>query len=285
MGREVLMSKWIIQPVAVTAPSRLLADRYRGPMGWRASMTLVCGLLAATAGGVIAQQGRAELNDGNRLYEAGRFSEAHEKYLEALRDAPDQPVALFNDGNALYESEEYVRALEAYRGAIESGDPALAGPAWYNLGNSLYRQQKFQESLEAYKQALRIDPDQVDYKHNLELAIEQLQQQEQDPENEDGDPNEQDQSGNPEDQDEPQDPDSEEEDQDDGEEEESDDPQETPEPEESPDEEPESGQPEPEPGEMTPEEAERLLQGVQEDPGEVNRRLPPLRGRRPMKPW
>jgi hypothetical protein len=36
---------------------------------------------------------------------------------------------------------------------------------------------------------------------------------------------------------------------------------------------------------MTEEEAERLLQGVQEDPGEVNRRQPPLRGRRPRKPW
>jgi hypothetical protein len=36
---------------------------------------------------------------------------------------------------------------------------------------------------------------------------------------------------------------------------------------------------------MTQEEAERLLQGVQEDPGEVNRRQAPLRGRRPSKPW
>jgi hypothetical protein len=36
---------------------------------------------------------------------------------------------------------------------------------------------------------------------------------------------------------------------------------------------------------MTQEEAERLLQGVQEDPDEVNRRQPPFRGRRPTKPW
>ena len=57
-------------------------------------------IIAALPGGVAAQRGRAELNDGNRLYAEGRFGEAHEKYLEALRDAPDLPLALFNDGNA-----------------------------------------------------------------------------------------------------------------------------------------------------------------------------------------
>ena len=96
-------------------------------------------------------------------------------------------------GTRLYQSEEYVRALDAYRGAIESGDPALAAPAWYNLGNGLYRQQRFQESAEAYKQALRIDPGEIDYKHNLELALEQqLQQPDQDPQSEDGDESQQD---------------------------------------------------------------------------------------------
>ena len=82
-------------------------------------------LVAVLPTSAAAQRGRTELNDGNRLYEEGRFPEAHEKYLEALRDAPDLPTALFNDGNALYESEEYVRALDAYLGAIGSGDPAL----------------------------------------------------------------------------------------------------------------------------------------------------------------
>ena len=97
-------------------------------MRWGAVLAVACAcavvLITTLPGGVAAQRGRAELNDGNRLYEEGRFPEAHEKYLEALRDAPDLPLALFNDGNALYQSAEYVRALDAYRRAIESGDPA-----------------------------------------------------------------------------------------------------------------------------------------------------------------
>lgn len=226
-------------------------------------------LLGALPSGVAAQRGRAELNDGNRLYEEGRFPEAHEKYLEALRDAPDLPLALFNDGNALYQSEEYVRASDAYLGAIESGDPALAAPAWYNIGNALYRQQRFQESAEAYKEALRLDPGEIDYKHNLELALEQqLEQPEQDPQSEDGDADQEQENQDGEPNQEPQD---QEEEQDEENQEQ--------------DQEQQQEQPEPASGEMTREEAERLLQGVQEDPGEVNRRQAPLRGRRPSKPW
>ena len=233
-------------------------------------------LIGALPSGVAAQRGRVELNDGNRLYEEGRFPEAHEKYLEALREAPDLPLALFNDGNALYQSEEYVRALDAYRGAIESGDPALAAPAWYNLGNGLYRQQRFQESAEAYKQALRIDPGEIDYKHNLELALEQqLQQPDQDPQSEDGDESQQDEEQENQDGEQNQEPQDQEERQDEDQDQDQDQDQEQE----------QDQQPEPAPGEMTEEEAERLLQGVQEDPGEVNRRQAPLRGRRPSKPW
>ncbi len=246
-------------------------------MEWGAVLVVagagVAVLIGALPGAVAAQRGRAELNDGNRLYEEGRFPEAHERYLEALREAPDLPLALFNDGNALYQSEEYVRALDAYRGAIESGDPGLAAPAWYNLGNALYRQQRFQESAEAYKQALRIDPGEIDYKHNLELALEQqLQQPDQDPQSGDGDASQQDQEQENQDGEHNQEPQDQEESQDAEDQEQ--------------DQQPESAQrPEPAPGEMTEEEAERLLQGVQEDPGEVNRRQAPLRGRRPSKPW
>ena len=248
-------------------------------MRWGAVLAVVgtVVLIGALPSAVAAQRGRAELNDGNRLYEEGRFPEAHERYLEALREAPDLPLALFNDGNALYQSEEYVRALDAYRGAIESGDPGLAAPAWYNLGNALYRQQRFQESAEAYKQALRIDPGEIDYKHNLELALEQqLQQPDQDPQSGDGDASQQDQEQENQDGEQNQEP----QDQD-----ESEDQEESQDEEDQEQDQQQDQRPEPAPGEMTAEEAERLLQGVQEDPGEVNRRQAPLRGRRPGKPW
>ena len=58
-----------------------------------------------------------------------------------------------------------------------------------------------------------------------------------------------------------------------------------PPPESDEEDESQDGEPQPAPGDMTREEAERLLQAVQEDPDDVNRRQAPLRGRRPRKPW
>ncbi|MEQ1856666.1 MAG: tetratricopeptide repeat protein [Longimicrobiales bacterium] len=219
-----------------------------------------------------AQAGRAQAQQGNRLFEEGRFEEAHQRYLEGLAEAPGSGVLLFNDGNALYRSDDHQRAMEAYQRALDTGDPALASDAWYNLGNALYRQQQLEPALEAYKQALRLDPSDPDAKHNLERVLEQMQQQQQQqqqqPEQDQQDQDQQDQQDQPQDsaQDQGQNP---------------------------PDGQPQNGDPppqgqgssEPQPGQMTPEEAERLLQAVQEDPDEVNRPRAPATGVRSRRPW
>ena len=211
-------------------------------------------------GAASAQRGLVE--EANRLYAEGRFAEAHEMYLEALRENPGSPLIRFNEGNALYRNQEFERALEAYRDAIESGDTALAEGAWYNLGNSLFRQQQLDGSLEAYKQALRINPGDLDAKHNLERVLEQIEEQENQQEQQDQNQDDQDQDNQ----------------------------NQQPPPEGDPEQdeqEQEQEQPaQPPPGQMTPEEAERLLQAIQEDPDEVDR--PPRAdslGRRPRKNW
>jgi tetratricopeptide (TPR) repeat protein len=258
-----------------------------------------------------AQAGRADVQAGNRLYREGRYDEAHEKYLEALRAAPDSPLIRFNDANALYQSEEFQRAVDAYRGAIEADDPALEAQAWYNLGNALYRQQQVEGALGAYKEALRRNPGDTDAKHNLEVALEQLQQQqeqEQQQQSDASDDAEQDQdrqepgedgaqpppSGGEDEQD--QSPESQQpEEQSRGEQPSEDSPedredrdqQEGQRPEGEPSE-PEPGEAgaEPQPGEMSREEAERLLQAITEDPGRIRRqRRSADPGRRTRRPW
>ena len=250
------------------------------------------GLVASMAGlptSSAAQAGRADVQEGNRLYREGRYDEAHEKYLEALRDAPDSPVIRFNDANALYQSDEFARAVDAYRGAIEAADPVLEAQAWYNLGNALYRQQQLEGALEAYKEALRRNPGDTDAKHNLEVALEQLQQQEQQQQ-------QQQQSDDSEDQDqENQDRQQQPRDQPPGEQP----PEENPEDRQGQDQQedgqqsdggsqPETGQADeqPQPGQMSREEAERLLQAITEDPGEIRRqRRSADPGRPTRRPW
>ena len=254
----------------------------------------IAALGIATPTQLVGQAGRAETREGNRLYGEGRYAEAHEKYLEALLEAPDSPIIRFNDGNALYQGRDYESALESFRAAVESGDPQLAAAAWYNLGNTLYRQGALPESLEAFKQALRVDPADVDAKHNLERVLEQMQQQQQEQQQGDGEDDQENQQENegqqPEggeqdqqDQQPQQDPNEDLEDQQDPNQGQN--PQ--PESEQNPDE-PEQPQEEgtPPPGEMTREEAERLLDAIQEDQDEVNRQpRVPARGTRPRRDW
>jgi tetratricopeptide (TPR) repeat protein len=250
------------------------------------------GLAAIAPAPLSAQAGRAQVREGNRLYEEGRFEEAHEKYLEGLAEAPESPVILFNDGNALYRSEDYRRALEAYQQAIDSGDAELASAAWYNLGNALYRQRDLQPSLEAYKQALRLSPGDVDAKHNLERVLQELQQEQQD--------QSQDQQGGQDQQDprqgesQPEDQSPQGQGQDRSDRQQGDDPEDRQDPQapgqdrpQEQDGEPQDGQGQPErrPGQMTPEEAERLLDAIDEDPDDVERRRAPVPGPRPRRPW
>jgi len=231
-------------------------------------------MIAPTPGS--AQAGRDQVAEGNRLYEEGRFDEAHQMYLEALRDNPESSLIRFNSGNALYQSQDFQRAMEAYQQAIESGDPDLAGSAWYNLGNSLYRGQQLEPSLEAFKQVLRLDPDDVDAKHNLERVLEQMQQEQDEQGDQQQDQDQQDENEQQQDQDQQRD---DEQDEQDGE-------QDRAPPPEGEDPPPEGEQEQQrQPGEMTPEEAERLLDAIREDPGDVNRKPAAARGRKPKKIW
>ncbi|WP_420438572.1 tetratricopeptide repeat protein [Candidatus Palauibacter sp.] len=247
----------------------------------------VATLAAAAPAEVRAQAGRAETREGNRLYEEGRFAEAHEQYLEALLADPDSPIIRFNDGNALYRGEDYESALESFRAAVEGGDPELAATAWYNLGNTLYRQGALPESLEAFKQALRADPADPDAKHNLERVLEQMQEQEQQEQQQgDGESEQQPQGGE-----QNEDPQQDQQDQDQPEQDPNQDPQGQPNPEPDPERDPEESESPPQegtppPGEMTREEAERLLDAIQEDQDEVNRQpRTPTRGTRPRRDW
>ncbi len=248
-------------------------------------------LLAAPAA---AQPGRGAVEAGNRLYAEGRFEEAHEQYLEALRAAPDSPVVPFNNGNALYRTDEFQRAMEAYQEAAESGDPAVEAQAWYNLGNALYRQQQLQPALEAYKQALRRNPADVDAKHNLELTLEELQEQQQqqqqssdqqdegDDENQENQPQEQ-PPGEQEQQEQEQRQNQPEQD----EQEQNQQQQQPDQQDEGQEEQPQPGEePRPQPGELSREDAERLLEAIDEDPDQIQRRRRTTApARPPRRPW
>lgn len=126
-----------------------------------------------------------KLSKGKSAYENGNWDEALTQFQEALIDDPENPVLHFNVGSALYRKEKFQEAFNAFQKSAATEDIALQQSAYYNQGNALYRLSKYQEAVAAYKQALELNPDDVDAKHNLELVRARLkemadkQQQEQ----------------------------------------------------------------------------------------------------------
>lgn len=253
-------------------------DRFLAAPGGMALTCLLASFLAA--GALAAQEGRVEIEEGNRLYEEQRYQEARARYLEALQKAPELALAHFNEGAALYREGDFESSAEAYMEALGRSDPEWRSQAWYNLGNAMLEQQQADGAIDAYKEALRLNPADQDAKHNLEYALRLLQQQQQqeqeqqDQDGEEGDGEEQsgeDQQGQGE------------QDQSEGGEEQSD--GEASAPEGGDEGEGETPPAEGDGSEMTPEQAARLLQAVTEDPDEVNRKAAQPAGRKPRKDW
>lgn len=139
----------------------------------------------------------ADINaEGNALYEQGVYGQALNQYKEAVLMAPDRPEPQVNLGNTRYQMGDYLGAIEAPNNALQTADAATQAIIYYNQGNAHFRLEELDEAIEAYKKALRINPDDLDAKYNLELAqkIQEQQQQQQQASNQQ-DPNQQPQDG------------------------------------------------------------------------------------------
>ena len=138
---------------------------------------LALGLALVTACGSSAE----ELNqDGNEAFAKQAYEDAIQAYESAKIESPELAEPYYNAANALYRQEKYVEALEELQKALAyAEDQTLAENSFYNMGNSSYNTQEWEAAVDAYKEALLLNPDDEDAKHNLELALLQQQQQQQ----------------------------------------------------------------------------------------------------------
>jgi Ca-activated chloride channel family protein len=164
-------------------------------------------LLIATGFGI------GDLEKGNRLYREGKYEEAVAAYQRVVESGKASPQVHYNLGTALLALGRYDEADVQFQSALQGVDPELRERTFYNLGNRFLQDGRAQADLqqqgalldaaiEAYRRTLRIDPQDVDAKWNLEMALrerdenQQRQQsmpQRQDPEQEQSDESEQNQ--------------------------------------------------------------------------------------------
>jgi tetratricopeptide (TPR) repeat protein len=93
---------------------------------WR-SIPCFCLLALLLPGSARAEISPAEFDAANRLYDAGKFSEAAEAYEKLTQSGQTSATLYFNLGNAFFKSGQIGRAIAAYRQAekISPRDPDL----------------------------------------------------------------------------------------------------------------------------------------------------------------
>ncbi len=124
---------------------------------------------------------------GNAHYKAEAYDAALEAYQSAAEDRPEDAISRYNLGTALYQKKQFEKASDEFRRSLDTVDPVHQAQGYYNLGNAQARLNDIEGAIRSYKSALRLNPTDLDAKHNLELALEKLEQQSQQNRSESGD--------------------------------------------------------------------------------------------------
>ncbi|MEQ8523973.1 tetratricopeptide repeat protein [Gracilimonas sp.] len=122
----------------------------------------------------------------NEAYESGNYEQAEQLYLTAIEQDPDNAKLYFNLGNAQAKQGKVEDAIQSYmefRGLAES--PQDKAIAEYNIGTLLAEGQKWKPAATHFKNALKLNPSDLDAKHNYEQALTKQKEQEEEQEGQD----------------------------------------------------------------------------------------------------
>jgi len=100
------------------------------------------------------------LDEGDRLYNAGRYADALAAFERAISADAGLVAAHEGKGSALYALGRSDEALTAYDYALHL-DSTFA-LAYAGKGNVLYDRRQYEQALHYYERALQLDPDMVD---------------------------------------------------------------------------------------------------------------------------
>ena len=137
-------------------------------------------------------------NSGHDPYLNGEYAAALDAYRSAQERSPDSGEPYYNSGNVRYRMGEYEGSLQDYDESIRRAGSELRSRGLFNRGNASFQQQQYAQAVETYKEVLRMNPDDRDAKHNLELALKQLppqgrEEEEEEEQNEQQDDNQEEQ--------------------------------------------------------------------------------------------
>lgn len=129
---------------------------------------------------ILARPSR-ETSKGLQAYEAGDPAEALAAFEKARAARPGSAVTRFNEAVAQAKSGKAAEAAATFT-TLSREKNELGFESHYNLGNALLASQQLPGAVAAYRDALRLKPDDVRARRNLEIALRQMEQQKKDQE-------------------------------------------------------------------------------------------------------
>lgn len=122
--------------------------------------------------------GKLLIMEANFLSSRGRYTEAVSSYLKALEHEEAVPYAEYGLGSVYYSLDEGKAALERFADSQKIVDTLPAGEhrelryrISYNTGGALFGEGDFAGAAASFREALRIEPDRIEAKRNLELSL------------------------------------------------------------------------------------------------------------------
>lgn len=128
------------------------------------------------------------INDGNKLFAAGDYAGALEKYMKAREAEPAEPILFYNIGTCQYKLGNYEEAKKELESAVRMPDKKLAAKAAYNLANTHFRVGEkasepseriaaWRESIAYLKKAIDLNEDFENAKKNVEIVQRKLKEE------------------------------------------------------------------------------------------------------------
>ena len=79
-----------------------------------------------------------------------------------------KPEELLTKANSLYNENDFDSALVVYKDIVEQGYSSAT--LYYNIGNTYYKLRNYPLAIYYYEKSLKLDPNNDDTKHNIEIA-------------------------------------------------------------------------------------------------------------------
>jgi|JI8StandDraft_1071087.scaffolds.fasta_scaffold28966_2 hypothetical protein len=155
--------------------------RQRGGPAKLVSAILIFSLVPAARADIkdeILAKPSRETNRGIKAYESGSAADALAAF-EKARLARPSPVTRFNEAVAQAKAGKAPDAIETFT-ALSREQNTLGFESHYNLGNALLGARQLPAAVAAYRDALRLRPDDLRARRNLEIALRQMEQQKKD---------------------------------------------------------------------------------------------------------